>query len=261
MLVPRESEWKYSDRGKQPPDDWRNLGFDDHDWSSALARLGYGGDGEKSRLNFGPDTNRKYTTTYFRKTFQVDQPDGIVKLVLRLQRDDGAIVYLNGQEVARDAMPDGPVTFDTFASVTASDEAERRFVEFDVLTPQLNQGTNVIAAEVHQVTLNSSDLGFDLEVEAYRGLAETAPSADALESVEMRLSIPADLRAVLWISRGARHRQNADLLRAGEALDGARGRTRGIRSVWSGRRRGHRTQTAARWLAFVHARDQAPQGR
>ena len=71
-------------------------------------------------IGYGPDPNNKYVTTYFRKTFNVSGAADIRLLNLEVVRDDGVIVYLNGTEVFRDGLPDGPVTFDTLANITVS---------------------------------------------------------------------------------------------------------------------------------------------
>ena len=87
-------------------------------------------------------------------------------LRIRLVRDDGAIVYLNGQEVARSAFPEGdaPVGASTFA-VGVSGSAEGIPLIFGIPATLLVDGENVFAVEVHQASNNSSDLGFSLELE------------------------------------------------------------------------------------------------
>ena len=71
------------------------------------------GDGFVCVVNFGPDPQNKYITTYFRKTFDVADASKVKSLALRLLRDDGAVLYLNGQEVVRDNMDAGTVNFDS----------------------------------------------------------------------------------------------------------------------------------------------------
>jgi hypothetical protein len=61
-------------------------------WAAGPARLGYGGDGEITIVSFGPNANQRYITTYFRKTFTVADPAAFNGLLLRLMRDDGAVV-------------------------------------------------------------------------------------------------------------------------------------------------------------------------
>jgi hypothetical protein len=80
-------------------------------------------------------------------------------------RDDGAIVYLNGAEVARSNMPGGTVGHLTPASTGISGADEYTFYDFTVEPGLLHNGTNVLAAEVHQSSATSSDLSFDLELE------------------------------------------------------------------------------------------------
>ena len=62
---------------------------------------------------FGPDPNNKYITTYFRQRFQLASLDGVAAVTLRLERNDGAVVYINGTEAVRTNMPPGTVTAST----------------------------------------------------------------------------------------------------------------------------------------------------
>ena len=84
--------------------------------------------------------------------------------MLRLLRDDGAVVYLNGAEVFRSNMPTGIVNQSTLASssVPAGDETTN-FYSTNVNVALLIPGTNLIAVEVHQNSTTSSDVSFDLE--------------------------------------------------------------------------------------------------
>jgi len=84
-------------------------------------------------------------------------------LQLRLLRDDGAAVYLNGTEILRDALAPG-AAFDAFAPSTADGLDEYAFRLFSVDPSLLVSGDNVLAVEVHQASGGSSDLGFDLEL-------------------------------------------------------------------------------------------------
>ena len=85
---------------------------------------------------------------------------------MEVLRDDGVVLYLNGEEILRDNMPDGPVTSETTAARPVSGQGESHFIRFVVPATGLTSGENVIAAEVHQSGATSSDLGFDLKVTA-----------------------------------------------------------------------------------------------
>src|SRR5437762_11541354 len=58
--------------------------------------------------------NHKWTTAYFRHRLDPADPAGITGGNLRLKRDDGAIVYINGREAVRNNIPAGPVNASTF---------------------------------------------------------------------------------------------------------------------------------------------------
>ena len=65
-------------------------------------------------MDGGPSGDR-HITTYFRHGFSVDDPESIEGLTLALQRDDGAVVYLNGAEILRSNLPAGPIQASTLA--------------------------------------------------------------------------------------------------------------------------------------------------
>lgn len=170
ILVPAESTWKYLDDGSDQGASWRQPEFDDAHWASGPAQLGYGDDDEKTVISYGPDSAKKYTTSYFRHAFSVSDPAQYVYAQILLLRDDGAVVYLNGAEIARDSMPPGQINASTFASSTAGGAQEDAFVQHRIDPSLLRNGLNLIAVEVHQNSLTSSDVSFDLQLEARQTL-------------------------------------------------------------------------------------------
>ncbi|MHA3770035.1 Ig-like domain-containing protein [Verrucomicrobiota bacterium sgz303538] len=163
-LVPVGSTWKYLDNGTNQGTAWRAASFNDGAWASGPAELGYGDGDEATVVSYGPNSSARYTTTYFRYSFSVANPAAFVSLKLRLLRDDGAVVYLNGVEVRRDNMPTGTITSTTLASTALSAPAEDTFYETSIATTNLVAGTNVLAVEVHQANGTSTDVSFDLEL-------------------------------------------------------------------------------------------------
>lgn len=161
-IIPSRSEWRYLDDGSEPPANWTTAGFNDSGWSNGIAQFGFGeGDETTPMRRFSELTGTNIMAFYFRKTFNITDPAAVSSLSLRLLRDDGAIVYLNGTEVFRNNMPAGPVNSTTPAAGVAED-SELRAIR---INPQLlNAGANLIAVEVHQVNLTSSDVSFDLEL-------------------------------------------------------------------------------------------------
>ncbi len=162
-IVSLGSTWSYLDDGTDQGTAWRESGFDDAGWASGPAQLGFG-DGDEATV-----IQRGAITFYFRRDFSVDSA-GIVGLEVKLQRDDGAIVYLNGTEIVRSNMPDGPVAYDTFA-MNASDDGQNLH-SYTVSADALADGDNVLAVEVHQVNRTSSDLSFDLSLAKILAAAE-----------------------------------------------------------------------------------------
>ncbi len=164
--------WKYLVTATDPGAAWKNLIFDDTTWPQGPAELGYG-DGDEI-TNFGaididPVTAgiQRPVTNYFRHTFNLVNPPAFSGLNVRVKRDDGAVVYLNGQEIFRTAMQAGAIGFATpgNSGVNVTDDGNTWFSQ--ALTPAqytLNAGANVLAVEIHNSTAGSGDISFDLEL-------------------------------------------------------------------------------------------------
>ena len=164
LLIDRGSIWKYYDQGNLPGALWNTLNFNDSSWPDGAAQLGYGDGDETTVVGYGPNASNKYVTTYFRLPFIVADASTVQKLVFSLLRDDGAVVYLNGQEQFRSNMPAGTITYDTYAASTTSDEDT--YLEYTVDGDDLISGENILAVEIHQGDNSSSDISFDLELES-----------------------------------------------------------------------------------------------
>ena len=183
-LVPTGSVWKYLDTGANLGTAWKETNFNDAAWASGPAQLGYGDGDEATVVSYGPSSSSKYTTTYFRRAFYVPNVAFVTNLFARVLRDDGVVVYLNGTEVYRNNMPGGPIGYQTFASTPMSGADETTFLPARIPLGLLRPGTNVLAAEIHQSDLTSSDISFDLELVANSALGQfldplPAPWADA----------------------------------------------------------------------------------
>ena len=167
VLVPVNASWKYLTAATAPSASWRTVGFNDAAWATGPAQLGFGDGDEATVIGYGPDPNNKYMTTYFRHAFTVMDPTPFGALLVRLLRDDGGVVYLNGVEVFRSNMGGGAPVYRTEArsSVPSADEATQ-FYSTNVASSLLRAGTNMIAVEIHQNGTNSSDLTFALELRA-----------------------------------------------------------------------------------------------
>jgi len=106
---------------------------------------------------------------------------GGVRCVGILGRDtsyDAVLIHLNGTEIWRDPnITSGPVAYSTPATVALGGDDETAGLPLQLppsVTALLLPGWNTLAAEVHNQNLNSSDIGFDLELNA-QGILESAP--------------------------------------------------------------------------------------
>ncbi len=163
-ILPGKSTWKYLDTGVYPGDGWNSAGFDDAAWKEGQGELGYGDGGETTILDFGPDSNNKYITYYFRKEIEIENLSPYTERIIRIMRDDGAVVYINGKEVLRVLMPEGVINNQTLSAGYASGADESTYFEYYIDSLYLTAGTNIIAVEIHQSGATSSDISFDLEL-------------------------------------------------------------------------------------------------
>ncbi|HKQ38751.1 MAG TPA: Ig-like domain-containing protein [Verrucomicrobiae bacterium] len=184
-LIPATSSWRYKADGSDQGSAWSAPGFNVTSWPTGMAPLGFGDPHIVTALQSG------FITYYFRRDFIVTNASAISGLALRLLRDDGAVVYLNGTEVRRDNMPAGPVTYTTLAPVAVGGPDETTYFESAVPTSLLVNGANVLAVEVHQNSAISSDLGFDAALLA--NSANTPP-------VALDQSVAINKNETLWIT-------------------------------------------------------------
>jgi hypothetical protein len=183
-LVITGAIWKYNDKGLNlgtPADGaawFGHVDYDDGPWAQGASQLGYG-DGDESptgTVGYGGNSGNKYVTTYFRHEFTITDASRYTTLTLRFLRDDGGVVYLNGEEAFRSNMPDGEITYLTRASSGLGNPEESTFYEYPVNPARLLNGRNVLAVEIHQYSgkepdgtylpVSSSDISFDLILEA-----------------------------------------------------------------------------------------------
>lgn len=175
-VVKAGAAWRYLDDGSNQGTAWRAADFDDSAWSVGTAQLGYGEDDEATVVDYGGSASARHITTYFRHEFELSDIDRIETLNLQLLRDDGAVVYLNGVQIARSNLS-STFSYLTTALVDTTGSSETRFFSFAVDTANLAAGTlregrNVLAVELHQSRANSDDLSFDLALAAVRDVPD-----------------------------------------------------------------------------------------
>lgn len=126
-----------------------------------------------------------HTTDLFRTRFSLTVEQAAAEWIwLTGLLDDGGVLYLNGQEIHRRGMPDGPLTTHTFATTILGTGTEVYTSELILVPGLLLPGENVLAVELHQAYVNTSDRIFDLELrlDDPNALGVTANDRDAENS-------------------------------------------------------------------------------
>lgn len=157
--------WRYQANGTDPGLAWRGTNYDDSAWSSGFGVFGLESNPSVSGLIqtglplSGP--GGAIATYYFRTHFHYDGTVANPYLMISNLVDDGAVFYLNGQEFCRVLMPGGPIVHSDLAMVASE---EGTFTVLEKRATNLVVGDNVLAVEVHQQALNSSDVVFGAAV-------------------------------------------------------------------------------------------------
>ena len=164
-----DTGWYYrkgTSEASEPPNLWRESDFNENSsWQIGQAPIGYGDNDDNTILNDmrGPSVNgsEPYTSIYLRKKFLVNSLDLHPRLLLRAYVDDGAIIWINGIEVARLHMSEGTKTYDSTAQVH---EAEWESIIIGKAKKLLNEGENIIAIQAFNQSITSSDFSIDIEL-------------------------------------------------------------------------------------------------
>ena len=201
-VVGFESTWRYGKAftfgdADQPYDagqDWDDVAHavDGSNWTQRPAPFGF--IRGRSPLTIetrlaSPAVNSNYITTYyFENDFTLAQSaiDGMDGLLLRYLVDDGAVFYLNGQEISRFNMPAGTTDVNTLASsdISSNRLAVSDFVEIPKGLLVAEPGVNRLSVEVHQSSLTSEDVAFAAELAARELINPGFPSISYSELAE-----------------------------------------------------------------------------
>lgn len=155
--------WKFNQSGNNLGTGWRASNYDDDDWESGKGLLYVENAGLPAPK--GTPLTRGPITFYFRTNFEVEDP-AQANLFYTTILDDGAVIYINGKEIARPGMPAGTISASTTASRTVGDASQEG--PFNIPSSALRKGVNVIAVEAHQTNANSSDIVWGMAIEDRR---------------------------------------------------------------------------------------------
>lgn len=160
--------WRYyslNNYSAAPPNvsglNWTEDAYNDaSNWTNTANNSNAFGFGE-SNVNSPSQTNR--STYYLRRDINIANPSQYSTITLTAQYDDGAIVYVNGAEVARMNMPSGNAPYGT----NPSSSREWGDGDYVVNIPSSNfvNGNNQIAVAVYNRSTGNNDLYYNMKLD------------------------------------------------------------------------------------------------
>lgn len=157
--IKENDTWKYLVPTSEPPASWTDPGFAATGWSNGTGGFGYA-DGDDAT------TITPTNSVYFFKSFTITDTADLANAILHMDYDDGFVAYLNGIEIARNnlGVPGVRPAFSDNAPnnhealMYAGGDPEVFVIDPDVLKSTIQNGTNVLAIQVHNQAITSSDL-------------------------------------------------------------------------------------------------------
>ena len=167
-IIPRNSDWGFrsgTSEASSPISDWRDVDFDDSEFTRASAPFWYG-DSYPGGTQL-VDMQGSYTCFFLRQTFVIKNVHEIRELQLKAFIDDGFIAWINGTEVRRFNVSTGEPTVRTLAS-NAAEPPPLNTYRLSRTQNYLVEGINVLAVQVFNTSATSSDIGFDCSLQSIR---------------------------------------------------------------------------------------------
>lgn len=162
-LITKNHEWDYLYTEEGAAKGWKESGFSAESWLKGSGKFGFGpNDDYDTEIDYGPDSEDKPVTAYFRTTVDIDDLTNYEKFSVNIAYDDAYIIYINGTEVSRDNLSEESVTNTTLADDYTNDAQK----ELSIASKYFKEGENTIAVEIHQNTKSSGDLTFAMTLNA-----------------------------------------------------------------------------------------------
>ncbi len=163
--------WKYKGGGSNlDGTNWKDLSYTETNWLTAKSAFGFGTNPparntaipEDASAGGGGVSGARYTTLYFRKTISITDPNIYANFQIRSKFDDGIVIWINGVEAFRNNIASNPA-YATFATAAITNNGADIYTA-TVAPSFFLSGDNIIAVEIHQNQVSSSDLFFDMEL-------------------------------------------------------------------------------------------------
>jgi hypothetical protein len=139
------------------PVNWYQPGYDDSGWLRGPSGFGYGDDDDATIVP-------AVMSVSIRRKFDIPDLNNIVTAMLHVDYDDGFVAYLNGTEIARrnlgtaGIVPAYDLPTDTWIEASMYQGGQPEIFDSPDIAGLLQTGENVLALEVHNSSITSSDL-------------------------------------------------------------------------------------------------------
>ncbi len=192
VISPYGSEWKYYDKGGLDGIKWQPLPYKASVWGIGNAPFGFGLPGVVTTLTTPNTQATTYPAYYFRHLFSIGSLNIEDIYTLHLMVDDGAVVYINGNEIGRYLIGTSTIYFGTTSKPSYNSPD---YVEFSIPASYLVEGENVLSVEVHQESLKSTDLYLDAQItRRIEPSSEFYPESEIILTAEKSLTVTAEYR-------------------------------------------------------------------
>lgn len=208
VIARGSSGWRFRETRSEPPADWKTPAFDDSspaagEWLPCTLPAGFGVSSATygTALTRGPDGDVT-KAFYFRRKFTIEDPSAIASLTFNVRRDDGVVMWLNNDAAATAVSASG--TFNapySYAGLAPNSTDSNTYFSYNIPASKLVAGENVIAIELHQTSLTSSDAILDCELLA----TYNAPLELYLDSVGSQ-------SVLYWFDSAATLEESTDLI-------------------------------------------------
>lgn len=175
LIATSSAGWKYLADGSNQGTAWQLAGYNDAAWPTGSSELGYGDTDQNPAGGLIPIVDvdpvtagvQKAATYYFRRTFTVTNPTGIVSASIDAEYDDSVAIYINGTYIG------GTLTANPAFNFYSGSAIEDTISTYSVPPGVFINGTNIVAVEIHQANNVSSDVSMNLSLTTTRSSTST----------------------------------------------------------------------------------------
>lgn len=192
FLAPQDPHWRYFKGFREPPREWKSREFDHRHWAKGQTPIGYADGDDRTVLT---DMLGNYTTVFMRHHVDIAADHPLDRpITLRVYSDDGAIVWINGREVARLRVP----AHESSHRAQTTRNHEAAWEEIVLSQPQqlLRNGDNLIAVLGVNGNPTSSDFSIDVALAETRGDLQLPSPTPGQPNHTFDLTPPPQIRQV-----------------------------------------------------------------